>query len=179
MRFNSKNFLVVPQTEEHTCGVCSMEALYRFHGVRTDKMRQRLGTDTVIEGTFPYDILRVLDEDGFEHRGSGKPWKSIRSQVAKACDSGHPVLTLTTLHDDWHWVVITRVTAASVYVADSWTNKISRLQDARYSRVHCSAVFVTPPPRGRKRKKISWQRVAELTALSLEITPTLGELITK
>lgn len=116
----------VRQTEPHTCGFCVISSVYRAYGLDPDAQRLRfcLGTDkqlvNLVEdtvGTIPPDMLRVLEQDGFEPTLE-LPREDFAARVQGHLSTGHPALALIK-PKGWHWVVLAPGEGARVTVVDS------------------------------------------------------------
>lgn len=106
------DFAPETQTEPHTCGLHSMNVIYRAYGLNPDdaKLRFRLGTDIPVNlfapgttGTIHPDILRVLEQDGFTSEVLVAN-EELASRLESHLTTGHPAMVLVKA-STWHWVV--------------------------------------------------------------------------
>lgn len=128
-------FAPVKQTEPHTCGYCSIAAIYNAYGLDhgASGLRFRLGTDVQLNqlmesttGTIPPDMARVLQQDGFSTQTiTGVNDKMIGLTLAHL-HSGHPALAVIKVKG-LHWVVLTGEIDGELTICDS-------LHDALYTR---------------------------------------------
>ena len=127
----------VRQKDGHTCGLCAMKAVYRYYGISTRFLRERLGTDHSLpvfspmrilleslgfdmKGTWPIDITAVLRMDGLEIE-TFSDIHEFEARFRETCREGHPALML---QNGWsHWTVacgtIRIGRARALLVADS------------------------------------------------------------
>lgn len=135
-----KGFRVVKQTEDHTCGLCSMSAIYRYYQLSLKEfcLRERLGLDKEmlpmflrklppklnkkwreidLKGTLPPDMFWVLQEDGFDMEWKIAAYESYRAELRRHLKSGHPALALACGYK--HWVVVVGIDNKGLSIADS------------------------------------------------------------
>ena len=136
-----ENLRAVPQSDPHSCGFCSLSAIYKYYGLRPEeyRLRELLGTDTslpyntplrdmleglldkmgwdALKGTHPMDILAVLYWHGFDTDCKVGSYERYKPSLRTHLKSNHPVLALT--NDMAHWVVITGMDDDGVWIADS------------------------------------------------------------
>ncbi|MGD9791780.1 MAG: hypothetical protein AB7Q00_14915 [Phycisphaerales bacterium] len=141
------------QTEGHTCGFHALSSIYRAYGLDPGAMRLRfrLGTDrraTNLDseslGTIHPDILRVLDQDGFDATTLVAIGDGSAEQIRDHLKSGHPVLALIRV-SDLHWIVLTAIDGDDVVVCDSLRSELAceRFDDYVRERV-LSAILIRP-----------------------------------
>lgn len=145
-------FVPQSQTEPHTCGFHSLGSAYTAYGINaeTARLRFRLGTDVPANllapdttGTIHPDILRVLEQDGFNaevlySKDTFAP--SLREHLAK----GHPAMLLITVNS-WHWVLACGVRDDSIVICDSLKPELYEepLDEYLASRVH-NVILIQP-----------------------------------
>lgn len=135
-----KGFRVINQTEDYTCGLCSMSAVYRYYQFSPEKfsLRKRLGLDNEmlprclrtlppklnkkwreidLKGTLPPDMFWVLHEDGFAMDWKIALYESYKVALRRHLKSGHPALALA--EGFAHWVVVVGMDDKGLSVADS------------------------------------------------------------
>jgi len=133
-------FRVINQTEGHTCGLCSMIAIYKYYKLSIEEfcLRERLGVDNNmlpsclrtlpkklikkfgeidLTGTLPPDVLSVLHEDGFDVACKFTSYESYRSDLLRHLKAGHPALAL--VEGIVHWVVVVGMDDEGLSIADS------------------------------------------------------------
>lgn len=103
------------QIEAHTCGFHAISSVYRAYGLdpEASRLRFRLGTDKRASnfdpeslGTLHPDMLRVLDQDGFDASVVFEPKsESSLDRITAHLMSGHPVLVLVRA-PGLHWIVL-------------------------------------------------------------------------
>ena len=117
----------IKQVEPHTCGFCSMAAVYRAYGLDVEELRLRfrLGTDVPVsnflpdtQGTIHPDMLRVLSQDGFETEVLRPSSDDALKRLFKHLDSGHYALVLVKLKE-YHWVVAAGRVDGRLVIVDS------------------------------------------------------------
>ncbi len=125
-----KDILPEKQTEGHTCGWHCLRSIYTSYHLKTEEyaLRERLGVDkkavpffASTKGTVHPDILRVLDQDGFqfEHLDLGK--QGHLNRLHDHFKTGHYALVLIRLNQSnaLHWVVLSGVEEGKYHVVDS------------------------------------------------------------
>lgn len=143
------------QTEPHTCGLCSLIAVYRAYGLDPEALglRFRLGTDKPLtnfipssRGTIHPDMLRVLAQDGFDARVLRPSAEGSRPALLAHLRQGHPALALVKL-SEYHWVVIGSADADELAIHDSLAPApYRRAIDAYLTDDVYSLVLLSPAP---------------------------------
>lgn len=115
------------QAEPHTCGFCSLAAVYKAYGMDVEELRLRfrLGTDMPVSnflpdtrGTIHPDMLRVLSQDGFQTQVIRPTSDDALDRLTKHLDEGHVALALVK-RNDYHWVVIGGRNGEKLIIHDS------------------------------------------------------------
>lgn len=115
------------QTEPHTCGLHALSSLYRAYGLDPERqdLRFRLGVDKPLNNLIPDslgsihpDMLRVLDQDGFDCTLLLHNDADAVSRLTDHLDQGHLVVALTKVNE-FHWVVLCGHDAESLLICDS------------------------------------------------------------
>ena len=118
----------VIQAEYYSCGASSFQAVMRYYDLTSFEttLRERLNT-TAIHGTYPWDMVRVARELGFQAE-----WKenltladlesSIRQGVPVIIDAQRlitdPNLTWEDIWDTGHYMVVIGIDSINVYLED-------------------------------------------------------------
>lgn len=119
--------VALTQTEPHTCGYCSMAAIYRAYGLDPEELRLRfrLGTDKPVsnflpetQGTIHPDMLRVLSQDGFDASVVAPSSGTALPRLYDCLDAGQCALVLTKVKD-FHWVVASGRHGDAITIHDS------------------------------------------------------------
>jgi hypothetical protein len=128
------------QLQDHTCGLCSMSAVYRYYGLYPRKLNLRalLGTDyclpyglpgreriehwmgslqSTFNGTLPMDLLAVLWRHGFDTEPRTDGYARYRTALRRRLSAGHPALCL--MLDCRHWTVVSGWDATGLWISDS------------------------------------------------------------
>ncbi len=145
-------FRAESQTEPHTCGFHSLSSTYKAYGLDPSaaNLRFRLGTDVPTNllapdttGTIHPDILRVLEQDGFNaevlySKDTFAP--RLRTHLA----AGHPAMVLITVNS-WHWVLACGIHNDNVVICDSLKPELYEepLDDYLATRVH-NVILIQP-----------------------------------
>lgn len=115
------------QTEPHTCGFHAVSSIYEAYGLDSEaaSLRFRLGTDKRLTnfdsesiGTIHPDIMRVMDQDGFEVELLSPGSSDASTRLDEHLRAGHVALALVVVKD-YHWVVIDRIDAGNYTICDS------------------------------------------------------------
>lgn len=141
------------QTEPHTCGWCSLAAVYKAYGLdpEADLLRFRLGTDKPLtnfvpssKGTVHPDMLRVLAQDGFDAVVLRPSDESTLAALTAHLDTGHPAVVLIKVND-FHWVVIGSRDGDDVIIYDSLKDEPYRKNMASYLRDEVYSLLLVKP----------------------------------
>lgn len=119
------------QFENHTCGLHSLEVIYKAYGLdpEQENLRFRLGVDVPANpldqestGSVHADIYRVLEQDGFLFTSvlstdEGAAIEALRSHLHQR----HPAILLILMKGSGglHWVVCTELEGERLLVLDS------------------------------------------------------------
>ena len=107
------------QIEPHTCGLHALESLYEAYGLNPDdyNLRYRLGTDfaavpidSTSTGTLHPDILRVLDQDGFEYTILNLEEDTAHDALQRHLADGHLAITVV-YRSTYHWLTLAPTSA--------------------------------------------------------------------
>ena len=118
------------QVEGHTCGWHSVRSIYTSYDLETDRymLRERLGVDAKAvpffastKGTVHPDILRVLDQDGFQFEHLDLKKVADLHRLHEHFEEGHYALVLINRRENQalHWVVFAGVEQGDYVVVDS------------------------------------------------------------
>jgi hypothetical protein len=115
------------QTEPHTCGLHALSSLYRAYRLDPERLRLRfrIGVDKPVSNFFPDttgtihpDILRVVEQDGFEAEVLRPSDSATRLRVEEHLRRGHYALVLIRVNE-LHWVLFTGLEGDRAVVCDS------------------------------------------------------------
>lgn len=115
------------QVEPHTCGLHSLSTIYLAYGLDPEAMnlRFRLGIDKpatnlddTSRGLIHPDMLRVLNQDGFQFTLLDPQSSNVKDALFAHLDTGHPALALTQ-PAGLHWLVLSGREDESIVVCDS------------------------------------------------------------
>ncbi len=152
-RFANARAVLVPeeQVELHTCGWHAVSSIYVAYGVDPEPLhvRYRLGTDTVLTnfdesslGTIHPDIMRVMEQDGFEVSLVGNDLAPLKSHL----EAGHPALALIRVRG-LHWIAIDSIDGGEFVICDSLHSGLYREDAEVYSRGRIMSVLLVRPKR--------------------------------
>jgi hypothetical protein len=139
------------QTEPHTCGLHTLNSLYRAYGLNPDarRLRFRLGTDKPFPnfipdttGTIHPDMLRVLRQDGFRTDLVNPFSDAAPASLAAHLDSGHFAIALV---GGAHWVLLIGRDDDRVVVCDSLARVPYAEPLAAYIRDHLYTLVLVNP----------------------------------
>lgn len=147
------HFTLESQTQAHTCGFHSVSTVYRAFGVDPllAELRFRLGTDrqahnfdTTTLGTIHPDLLRVMQQDGFDCELLLSPADEV-AKVQSHLAAGFPIIILSK-PKGLHWTVLTPGEAGGEGVIyDSLQPEPVRVNTATYVPASAiNAVLVKP-----------------------------------
>ena len=166
------------QQQAHSCGLCSMSAVYRYYGLdpRKLKLRALLGTDyclpyglpgrerieqwmgprlwAAFNGTLPMDMLAVLRQHGFDTEPRTDGYARYRPDLRQRLSSGHPALCL--MLDCLHWTVVSGWDATGVWISDSnlWEGggKLTyHLTHQEFARTEHGVILLRRTPKAKHR----------------------------
>lgn len=146
-------FIPEVQTESHTCGFHAASTVYKAFGLDpgTLKLRFRLGTDALANnfdpaslGTLHPDLLRVLQQDGFNTQLFLSLDDDAIAQIIAHLDAGYPAIILTQ-PKGLHWTVLAPANPGSCLVVDSLQPQTSTVVTATYLKQHViHAICIRP-----------------------------------
>jgi ABC-type bacteriocin/lantibiotic exporter with double-glycine peptidase domain len=146
------------QVEPHTCGLCSLSAVYRAYGLDPEALRVRFrsGVDKPVvnfvpgtRGTIHPDMLRVLRQDGFRAEVVSLKADDAAERVGAHLDRGHFAIALIRVNE-LHWVVLCGRREGTVMVCDSLREELYEEPLSEYLRERVySLVLVEPARPGR------------------------------
>lgn len=145
--------VALKQVEPHTCGFCSMAAIYQSYGLSVEELRLRfrLGTDKPVSnflpdtrGTIHPDMLRVLSQDGFETEVLRPSSDDSHSRLVAHLDAGYPALVLIKVVD-YHWVVAGKRQGDQLVIHDSLISAPYVKDSAAYLRDEVYSLLLVKP----------------------------------
>jgi len=143
------------QTEPHTCGLCSLVAIYKAYGLdpEADRLRFRLGTDKPLanfiptsKGTVHPDMLRVLSQDGLRATVLRPSSEGTMLALTEHLDAGHPAMALVKVNE-FHWVVLGERAGDAVVVHDSLHDEPYQKRMTEYLRDEVYSLVLVRPDR--------------------------------
>lgn len=141
------------QTEPHTCGLCSLSAVYRAYGLDPEALRVRVrsGVDKPVvnfmpgtRGTIHPDMLRVLRQDGF--RASVVNGQRDAERIREHLERGHVAIALIRVNE-LHWVVLGGVRDGRVVICDSLRDELYDEPLAAYLEQRVYSMVLVEPAR--------------------------------
>ncbi len=200
-----KGIRSVRQRDGHGCGFCACASVYRYYGLDTRSLRQRLGTDShslpfvlpfrsKIEalmdrlgldtrGTLCPDVFAVLAGDGFDCAYAAGCYGGYRKALHRHLMSGHPALALVS--GLAHWIVIAGMDDDGVTVLDSsgYCDPLGedrlrfRLSHEMFGAAVCGVVFVKRGRRSRVREMANGDYVREYARGTAFFLKCLGRAV--
>ncbi len=146
-------FTPVKQTEPHTCGFCSIAAIYNAYGLDHGAagLRFRLGTDVQLNqlvessvGTIPPDMVRVLEQDGFATQTLTSANDALAEKTLAHLRSGHPVLAVIKVKG-LHWIVLTQEQDGELTICDSLHDELYTKPADEFLRDEVYGVMLVKP----------------------------------
>ncbi len=146
-------FAPVKQTEPHTCGYCSIAAIYNAYGLDHGAagLRFRLGTDVLLNqlvesssGTIPPDMTRVLEQDGFITQTITSTNDQMAARTLAHLRAGHPALAVIKVKG-LHWIVLTSESDGQLTICDSLHDELYTKPADAYLKDEVYGVMLVKP----------------------------------
>jgi ABC-type bacteriocin/lantibiotic exporter with double-glycine peptidase domain len=173
----------VRQRDGHGCGFCACAAVYRYYGLDTRSLRQRLGTDSQsvpflmpcrdglaalmqglgldTRGTLCPDVFAALYGDGFDTAYVAGAYGSYKKALHRHLLAGSPALALAA--GMAHWIVVAGMDDSGILILDSsgYCDPLGedtlryRLTHGEFGALACGVVFVRRGKRAHQRPMTS------------------------